>query len=55
MGGVGILLAVAGPWILPFFTEARDAIAAAAVALGPQLLWLAAPYQFFDGFNMGSS
>jgi MATE family multidrug resistance protein len=49
------VLAVAGPWILPFFTEARDADAAAAVALGARLMWLAAPYQFFDGLNMGSS
>ena len=55
MGGVGVLLALTGPWILPFFTEARDADAAAAVALGAQLLWLAAPYQFFDGLNMGSA
>src|SRR5262249_22669400 len=54
-GTVGIALAVAGPWILPLFTEARDADAATAVALGARLLWLAAPYQFFDGLNMGSS
>jgi MATE family multidrug resistance protein len=55
MGGVGALLALAGPWILPFFTGAGDADAATAVALGARLLWLAAPYQFFDGLNMGSS
>jgi multidrug resistance protein, MATE family len=55
MGGVGILLAVAGPWILPFFTGSADAEAAAAVALGSQLLWLAAPYQFFDGLNIAST
>jgi len=55
MGGIGVLLALAGPWVLPFFTGARDAEAAAAVALGTQLLWLAAGYQFFDGLNLGSS
>jgi multidrug resistance protein, MATE family len=55
MGGIGVLLALAGPWILPFFTQAGDAEAAIAVALGAQLLWLAAPYQFFDGLNLGSS
>jgi MATE family multidrug resistance protein len=55
MGTVGVVLAVAGPWILPFFTEARDADAAAAVALGARQMWLSAPYQFFDGLNMGSS
>ncbi len=55
MGAVGVVLALAGRWVLPFFTEAADADAALAVALGTRLLWLAAPYQFFDGLNMGSS
>ena len=55
MGGIGVLLALSGPWILPFFTEAGDAEAATAVVLGMQLLWLAAPYQFFDGLNLGST
>jgi multidrug resistance protein, MATE family len=55
MGGIGIVIALGGPWILPFFTGAHDADAAAAVALGVQLLWLAAGYQFFDGLNLGSS
>jgi multidrug resistance protein, MATE family len=55
MGGIGVLIALAGRWVLPFFTGAHDAEAAAAVALGTQLLWLAAGYQFFDGLNLGSS
>jgi MATE family multidrug resistance protein len=55
MGGIGILLALAGPWILPLFTGAHDADAAAAVALGTTLLWIAAGYHFFDGVNMGSA
>ena len=55
MGGIGVLLALAGPWILPFFTGADDAYAATAVALGTHLLWFAAPYQFFDGLNLGAS
>lgn len=54
MGGIGLLLAAAGPWVLPFFTVAGDPDAAAAVALGETLLWLAAAYQFFDGLNLGS-
>ncbi len=54
MGGIGVLLALAGPWILPFFTGSHDADAVATVALGSRLLWLAAIYQFFDGLNMGS-
>ncbi len=54
MGGAGVLLALAGPWILPLFTGAGDAEAVSMVALGTQILWLAAVYQFFDGLNLGS-
>jgi MATE family multidrug resistance protein len=55
MGGIGVLLALAGPAILPLFTGAHDADAAAAVALGTRLLWVAAGYHFFDGVNLGSA
>ena len=55
MGGIGVLIALGGPWVLPFFTGSHDAEAAAAVGIGMQLLWLAAGYQFFDGLNLGSS
>jgi MATE family multidrug resistance protein len=55
MGGIGVLIALGGRWVLPFFTGAHDADAAAAVAIGLRLLWLAAGYQFFDGLNLGSS
>jgi MATE family multidrug resistance protein len=55
MGGIGVLIALGGRWMLPFFTGSHDADAAAAVVLGTQLLWLAAAYQFFDGLNLGSS
>ena len=55
MGGIGVLIALGGRWILPFFTGAHDADATAAATLGVQLLWLAAGYQFFDGLNLGSS
>jgi len=54
MGGIGIVIASAGPLLLPLFTQAGDAQAASAVALGERLLWLAAIYQVFDGLNMGS-
>jgi multidrug resistance protein, MATE family len=54
MGAIGLVLALAGPWVLPFFTDAQDADAAAAAALGSHLLWLAAGYQFFDGLNLAS-
>jgi MATE family multidrug resistance protein len=55
MGAIGVVLALAGPWILPLFTGAHDAEAAAAVSLGARLLWVAACYQFFDGMSLGSS
>ncbi len=55
MGVVGVLLAVAGPWLLPLFVARGDPDAAAVVALGGTLLWLAAAYQAFDGLNIGAS
>lgn len=54
MGLIGVVLALAGPLILPLFADMQDPAAAAAVALGMQLLWFAAAYQFFDGLNMSS-
>ena len=54
MGAIGLLLALAGPWVLPFFTDSHDTDAIAAVALGTHLLWFAAAYQFFDGLNLSS-
>jgi MATE family multidrug resistance protein len=54
MGGAGLLLALAGPWLLPLFAGAHDAASAQVIALGSQLLWIAAAYQFFDGLNMGA-
>ncbi len=55
MGGIGVLIALGGPWVLPLFAAAHDADSAGAVRLGTQLLWFAAAYQFFDGLNLGSS
>jgi multidrug resistance protein, MATE family len=55
MGTIGVVIALAGPWLLPLFAGAHDADSVAAVALGMHLLWLAAGYQFFDGLNLGSS
>jgi MATE family multidrug resistance protein len=55
MVGIGVVLAAAGPLILPWFSESHDAQAIAMVSLGTQLLWVAAAYQFFDGLNMGCS
>jgi MATE family multidrug resistance protein len=54
MGGIGILVAALGPWILPLLVNAADPQAPAVLARGAQILWLAAAYQFFDGLNVGS-
>jgi multidrug resistance protein, MATE family len=54
MGGIGVLLAAAGPWVLPLFAGNSGAETAGVIALGTQLLWLAAAYQLFDGLNLGS-
>ena len=52
MGGMGLVLALSGPLLLPQFLGAQDAQAAAVVALAARLLWIAALYQFFDGLNL---
>src|ERR1700733_14690722 len=55
MGGAGLLIALAGPWLLPVFVSTEDVQAAPIILLGERILWLAAAYQFFDGLNMGSA
>ncbi|HTV51697.1 MAG TPA: MATE family efflux transporter [Steroidobacteraceae bacterium] len=55
MGGIGVLLAFAGPWVLPFWARSDDPQAPAMLARAAQILWLAAAYQFFDGLNVGSA
>jgi len=55
MGSVGVLLALAGPWIVPLLTNQQDSASAATNALGVRLLWIAAAYQLFDGLNLGGA
>jgi len=55
MGAIGVLLAAAGPWFLPFFTNGANPEAAQVVTRASSLLWIAAGYQLFDGLNIGSS
>lgn len=55
MGSVGLLTALLGPWLMPAFVNASAPNAAEVIALGTKVLWLAAIYQTFDGFNFGSS
>jgi MATE family multidrug resistance protein len=54
MGTVGVLLALAGPWILPWFVQPGDPLGADVVRLGIVLLWIAAGYQLFDGMQLSS-
>ena len=55
MGGLGLLMALAGPVLVPLFVNAEDPGAPAVVALSLKLLWIAALYQFTDGLNFASS
>jgi multidrug resistance protein, MATE family len=54
MAVVGILLGLAGPWLLPLFVEANDPNAHAVISLGIQLIWIGGAYQMFDGLNIAS-
>lgn len=54
MAFIGIVLAAAGGWILPWFINPADAQAEQVWALGRILIWIAAGYQIFDGLNLGS-
>jgi MATE family multidrug resistance protein len=54
MGGIGLLLAAAGPWLGSLFVSAADPNAGAVVSLTATLLWVAACYQLFDGLQLGS-
>jgi len=55
MGGVGIVIALVGDWLVPLFVNAADPRAAEVIALCSSLLWIAAAYQFFDGVNFASA
>jgi MATE family multidrug resistance protein len=55
MGLTGVLLAAAGPWLVPLFTTPGDPASPEVIRLGVLLLWLAALYQVFDGLNIGAS
>ena len=55
MGGIGLVIALTGDWVVPLFVNAADPRAAEVIALCSSLLWLAAAYQFFDGVNFASS
>jgi MATE family multidrug resistance protein len=54
MAFIGVVLAAAGAWILPWFINPMDPQAQQVFALGRVLIWIAAGYQIFDGLNLGS-
>jgi MATE family multidrug resistance protein len=54
MGLIGVIVAAAGRWLMPWFTNAADPQAAEVAGKGYVLLWIAAGYQLFDGFNIAS-
>jgi len=54
MAAIGLLLAAAGPWVLPFFTNRSDPQAADVASKARELLWIAAGYQLFDGLNISA-
>jgi multidrug resistance protein, MATE family len=55
MGGIGLLLALGAPWVLPLLVNAADAATPEVLRDATRMMWMAAAYQFFDGLNIGSS
>lgn len=55
MGGVALILALAGAWVLPAFASPGDPNAAEMLRLGASLIWFAVGYQVFDGVQFGRS
>lgn len=54
MGLLSLVLALAGPWLIPLFVRTGDPQAAAVVETGALIIWIAAAYQIFDGLNFGA-
>jgi len=55
MGLIGLSLGLFSPIILPWFISSTDPQGPALLSLMSSLIWIAAAYQFFDGFNLGSA
>jgi multidrug resistance protein, MATE family len=54
MGGLGLLMALLGPWLVPLFVSAGGPDAPAVITLAVQLLWIGAVYQVADALYLGS-
>ena len=55
MGGIGLVIALTGGWIVPLFVNPADPHASEVITLCATLVLLAAGYQFFDGVNFASA
>lgn len=51
---MGLLLGLAGPWLIPMFVATNDPRMQAVIELGVTVMWIAAAYQLFDGLNISS-
>ena len=52
MGLVGLGIALAGPWLVPMFTDMSQSGAEDVVKLGVKIIWIAGAYQVFDALNL---
>jgi len=52
MALAGLLLGLAGPWLIPLFVAANDPQTPEVIALGLTVMWIAGAYQLFDGLNI---
>jgi MATE family, multidrug efflux pump len=55
MGGIGLVLGLTSPWLMPLFVNGSDPLAADVIRTGITIMWLAGAYQLFDGMTLGSS
>ena len=55
MGAVGVLIALAGPWLVPLFVDPSQPGTREVVTLGVTLIWIAGAYQLFDAVNLASA
>lgn len=55
MGLVGLGIALAGPWLVPVFTDLSQPGASEVIALALRIVWIAGAYQMFDALNLAAA
>lgn len=55
MGTLGLLLALSGPWVVPWFVSGQEAAALQVASLSARLLWIVALFQVMDALNLSSA